>query len=98
MVFEDQYTSRKNLSILLNVQQRPGKSGSMDGDADLEDCIRFCAYLFGASAAEDTPFCFFCNGIDALTRQPVRTAASWGISFALEQSRTLARFSVGDGK
>ena len=98
MVFEDQYTSRKNLSILLNVQQRPGKSGSMDGDADLEDCIRFCAYLFGASAAEDTPFCFFCNGIDALTRQPVRTAESWGISFALEQSRTLARLSVGDAK
>lgn len=31
----------------------------MDGDADLEDCIRFCAYLFGASAAEDTPFAFF---------------------------------------
>lgn len=70
----------------------------MDGDADLEDCIRFCAYLFGASAAEDTPFCFFCNGIDALTRQPVRTAESWGISFALEQSRTLARLSVGDAK
>lgn len=91
MVFENQYTSRKNLSILLNVQQRPGKTGKMDGDSDLEDCIRFGAYLFGAAAQQDTPFRFLCNGLDSGTGQPVCTAESWGTAFALEQSRTLAR-------
>lgn len=91
MVFENQYTSRKNLSILLNVQQRPGKSGKMDGDGDLEDCVRFCAYLFGAAAEQDTPFRFLCNGVDSGTGKTVHTSESWGSAFALEQTRTLAR-------
>ena len=98
MVFENQYTSRNNLSVLLNVQQRPGKAGSMDGDDDLENCIRFCAYLFGAAAKEDIPFRFLCNGADSGTRQPVCTAESWGTAFALEQSRTLARLMVDNAK
>lgn len=98
MVFENQYTSRNNLSVLLNVQQRPGKAGSMDGDDDLENCIRFCAYLFGAAAKEDLPFRFLCNGADSGTRQPVCTAESWGTAFALEQSRTLARLMVDNAK
>lgn len=98
MVFENQYTSRNNLSVLLNVQQRPGKAGSMDGDDDLENCIRFCAYLFGAAAKEDLPFRFLCNGADSGTRQPVCTAESWGTAFALEQSRTLARLMVDSAK
>ena len=98
MVFENQYTSRNNLSVLLNVQQRPGKAGSMDGDDDLENCIRFCAYLFGTAAKEDIPFRFLCNGADSGTRQPVCTAESWGTAFALEQSRTLARLMVDNAK
>lgn len=98
MVFENQYTSRNNLSVLLNVQQRPGKAGSMDGDDDLENCIRFCAYLFGTAAKEDLPFRFLCNGADSGTRQPVCTAESWGTAFALEQSRTLARLMVDSAK
>ena len=98
MVFENQYTSRNNLSVLLNVQQRPGKAGSMDGDDDLENCIRFCAYLFGTAAKEDIPFRFLCNGADSGTRQPVCTAESWGTAFALEQSRTLARLMVDHAK
>lgn len=91
MVFENQYTSRKNLAVVLNVQQRPGKSGRMDGDGDLEDCIRFCAYLFGAAAAQDTPFRFLCNGVDSGTGKTVCTSESWGSAFALEQTRALAR-------
>ena len=98
MVFENQYTSRNNLSVLLNVQQRPGKAGSMDGDDDLENCIRFCAYLFGAAAKEDIPFRFLCNGADLGTGQLVCTAESWGTAFALEQSRTLARLMVDHAK
>lgn len=98
MVFENQYTSRKNLSILLNVQSPPGRSGPMDGDSGLEDCIRFCAYLFVAAAAEDTPFRFLCNGLDSGTGKTVHTPESWGTAFALEQTRILARLLVNDAK
>ncbi len=98
MVFENQYTSRKNLSILLNVQQHPGKAGSIAANDDLEDCIRFCAYLFSAAVTEDTPFRFLCNGLDSSTDKPVCTAESLGAAFALEQSRTLARLLVDNPK
>ncbi len=98
MVRKNQYTSRKNLSILLNTRPRPGKSGRMDGDSDLENCIRFCAYLFGAAADADTPFRFLCNGTDGDTEKAVSTAESWGTAFALEQCRTLSRLLADQTK
>ncbi|MDD3192745.1 MAG: DUF58 domain-containing protein [Oscillospiraceae bacterium] len=98
MVFQNQYTSRKNLAILLNAQPRPGHSTRMDGDSDFEDCVRFCAYLFGVAAKEDVPFRFLCNGADCATHLPVRTGESWGEAFALEQTRTLARLQADNAQ
>ena len=94
MVFQNQYTARKNLTIFLNTQSRPGFSSPTGDDPQLEDCIRFCAYLFRVAADSDTPFRFLSNGVDSESKKPVVTAESWGEGFALEQSRVLARLTA----
>lgn len=95
MVLKNQYTVRQNLGIFLNTQKRPSQTSQMDGDLQLEDCIRFCAYLFASSLPSQTPFCFLCNAPDGSENQPAAFAQeSWGESFVLEQFHRLARLEV----
>ena len=94
MVFQNQYTSRKKMAVLLNCQPRRGASSHMDGEAPMEDCIRFCAYLFSLTAEGDTPFRFLCNGTDQGSGEQILSGESWGQSFALEQTRTHARLQA----
>lgn len=94
MVFQNQYTSRKKMAVLLNCQPRRGASSHMDGEPQMEDCIRFCTYLFSLASEGDTPFRFLCNGTDSGSGQQILSGESWGQSFALEQTRTLARLQA----
>lgn len=90
MVYENEYTSRQNLGILLNMQTRAFENGGVIEREKLEDAIRLCAAAFRFALENQLPTRFFCNGNGTGDNEPVITAESWGEDYTDSLLRTLA--------
>lgn len=90
MVYENEFTSRQNLGILLNMQTRAFENGGVIEREKLEDAIRLCAAAFQFTRESQLPTRFFCNGNGTGDNEPVITAESWGADYTDSLMRTLA--------
>jgi uncharacterized protein (DUF58 family) len=90
MVYENEYTSRQNLGIILNLQSRPFENGEVIEREKLEEAIRICAAAFEFSLHEQLPMRFFCNGNVTGDNEPTITAESWGEDYTDGLMHTLA--------
>lgn len=92
MVYTKHYTAQKKLTIALNTQLRPDREQTLESDEQLEDAIRFSAYLFEQTLKEQTPFCFCTNGVEEEDDSlPLVSPYAWGEEHILTQKRVLAR-------
>lgn len=92
MAFENEYSARRSLAVVLNLQSRPFENGPVLETRRMEDAIRVCAALFGEAAREGIPLRFLCNGgcAGAGARETLATQENWGGRVAHTLLRTLA--------
>ncbi len=96
MVFKNQYTAQKEISVFLNLHQNPLRHIPPDENGDLDNCVRFCAYLFLTAANEDIPFRFLCNCPDSATGRPIISEQLSGEAHAVNEIRALSRLDGED--
>lgn len=96
MAFENEYTARRSLAVLLNMQSRPFEKGPVLETQRMEDAISVCAALFENAARDGIPLRFLCNGStsDAGNRETIATQENWGGNVSYSLQRTLAALQL----
>lgn len=90
MVFENEYTSRQNLGVILNMQSRPYEVGAVIETEKIEQAIRVAAAAFLCALEGQLPLRFFANANTTGGRQPILTAENWGEDYTDALLHTLA--------
>ena len=79
MVFQNDYTSRQSVTVLLNMQSTEFEQHEVIRRETVENAIRICAGLFDSTLTSGMPLRFMCNGtVTKGSRQSIETAEYWG--------------------
>lgn len=79
MVFQNDYTSRQSVTVLLNMQSLEFEQHEVTRRETVENAIRLCAGLFDSTLDAGMPLRFMCNGtVTKGSRQSIETAEYWG--------------------
>jgi len=62
MVYNNDYTSKQSLTVILNMMSKPFESGHTVESAAMEQAIKTCAALFDLSLEQHMPIRFLANG------------------------------------
>ncbi|MCI8622773.1 MAG: DUF58 domain-containing protein [Provencibacterium sp.] len=90
MVYENEYTSRQNLGVILNMQSRPFENAGVIDREKIEEAIRLCAAAFEKALLSLFPLRFFTNANTTEGYEPTITAENWGEDYTDSLMRTLA--------
>lgn len=79
MVFQNDYTSRQSVTVILNMQSTVYEQHEVTRRELIENAIRLCAGIFDSTLTSGMPLRFMCNGtLVKGSREPVSTAEFWG--------------------
>lgn len=79
MVFQNDYTSRQSVTVLLNMQSSEYEQHEVTRREHIENAIRLCAGIFDSTLNSGMPLRFMCNGTMVKgSREAISTAEYWG--------------------
>ena len=95
MVFQNDFTSRQSVTVLLNMQSTEYEQHEVTRRELIENAIRLCAGLFDSTLAAGMPLRFMCNGtVTRGSREAVSTAEYWGREHVEGLLQILARLQL----
>ncbi|MBQ3050243.1 MAG: DUF58 domain-containing protein [Oscillospiraceae bacterium] len=93
MVKNEEYTTRQNLNVVLNMQSGPKENGKVLDDVKVENAIRVAATLLENSLDTTIPVRFMANYVEE-DGEFVDSGENWGQGFVLDQFRRMAKFEL----
>ena len=96
MIRNMEYTTRQNITVVLNLQSRPFEQGeAIDADR-MEHCIRVAATLLERTLEESTPVSLAINSnIDNIDKETTETNQNFGREHVLSLMRLMAALPQG---
>ena len=91
MVHNNESSSQRNLTVILNIQSREFENGNVVFEKTVENAIRIAATLFEKSLDDQIPLRFLSN---SGSRQTVSTQEAWGEAYVTDLFRLLARLEL----
>ncbi|MCI8600997.1 MAG: DUF58 domain-containing protein [Oscillospiraceae bacterium] len=95
MVFQNDFTSRQSVTVVLNMQSREFEQHEVTDRYGIENAIRVCAALFDGTLATGMPLRFMANGtMTSGGRDPIVTGEYWGREHVESLLQILARLQL----
>ena len=97
MVKNEEFTTRQNLTIVLNMQSTPKENGKVLNETRVERAIRVAATLMEETLESSIPFNFMANYIEKNEDGDeafVNSGENWGHNFVIDQFRHMAKFEL----
>ncbi len=94
MVYQNDYTSRQSVTVILNMQSREFEQFSVIDKEAVENAIRVAAGVFDSTLSTGMPMRFMVNGNDNQSRIPTVTGEYFGKEFVENLFVLLARLNV----
>lgn len=95
MVFQNDFTSRQSVTVVLNMQSREFEQHEVTDRYNIENAIRVCAALFDGTLTTGMPLRFMCNGtMTPGGRDAVVTGEYWGREHVESLLQLLARLQL----
>ncbi|MDD6034152.1 MAG: DUF58 domain-containing protein [Oscillospiraceae bacterium] len=95
MVFQNDYTTRQSVTVLLNMQSQQYEQHEVVRRDEIENAIRVCAGVFDTTLRTGMPLRFLCNGtVEEKSRQSIATAEYWGREHVEGLLQILARLQL----
>ena len=94
MIYNNDSTSRQNLTVILNMQSREFEQFRAIDEETMECAIRICAGLFESALNAGMPLCFVTNASTDDTRSTIFTNEFWGVEHIENLWQLLARLNL----
>lgn len=94
MIYNNDSTSRQNLTVILNMQSREFEQFRAIDEETMECAIRICAGLFESALNAGMPLCFVTNASTDDTRSTIFTNEFWGVEHIESLWQLLARLNL----
>ena len=95
MVYNNDYTSRQSVTVVLNMQSRYYERADVIDKEVMENAIRVCAGIFDNTLSTGMPLRFMANAATVPgSREPTVTQESWGSEYVDSLLQVLAKLQL----